>query len=90
MAKITKETEDLIIALYTDGAMKVVDIADKADVSVYSVYQVLKRRGVSKKSVDNTEFKAVISFDKEATEIIREVNPNGLSKWVCELIKKAH
>lgn len=77
----------IAINMYKSGA-KLKDIVDATGVFPSTMYAVMKRMGIKKLREKNI-LKKNISIDEEVQEIIKKENPDNLSAWICEKIKKA-
>lgn len=74
------------IVLYKSGA-KLKDIKDRTGVFATTMYANLKRMGIGKRT--KNVLKKNISIDEDVQQIIKKENPDNLSAWICEKIKKA-
>lgn len=79
------------VRLYQEGLLTIKEImADTGIRSEQTIYRILDAAGIPRRPARPTEWKATISFDRETSDIIDEARPRNLSKWVCEMIRKAH
>ena len=81
-----KKTEEAI-ALYKSGA-KLGEIKERTGVFPSTMYDNMKRMGLRKRRKKNIA-KRNISIDEDVQKIIEKENPDNLSAWICEKIKKA-
>jgi hypothetical protein len=82
-----KKKIEEILRLYSEG-VKTKKIRELYGIgSQDTLYKILHANHVKrpiKRSLSQT-----VCFDQEAREIIRAVNPDNLSAWICDLIKKS-
>ena len=74
------------IALYKSGA-KLEYIKDHTGVIASTLYDNMRRMGLEKRH--KNILKKNISIDEDVQKIIEKENPDNLSAWICEKIKKA-
>lgn len=80
-----------VIRLYTEGLFTMKDIMRITRIgSCQTIYKILKEAGIALKTPKVTKIteSITISIDPETAEIIKRENPDNLSEWICNLIKK--
>lgn len=88
---IRQPQKDECIRLYKEGVLTIKEIMEATDIrSEQTIYRILDSANVPRKPVRKTEWRACISFDSEASDIIDEVRPKNLSAWICEIIKEKY
>ena len=79
------------VRLYLEGILTIKEIMTETGIrSEQTIYRILDAAGIPRRPARPTEWRMTISFDKETADIIDEVRPRNLSKWICEMIKKAY
>lgn len=79
------------IRLYSEGLLTMKDIMKVTRIgSPRSIYKILKEAGITVRTpkVPNITESITISIDPETAEIIKKANPDNLSEWICNMIKK--
>lgn len=75
-----------IVKLYKEyTAIK--DICKECEVSVNTVYKVLREEKVPLLS-GRYGIRRTITFDEETEKLLQQASPNNISAWVCEQIKE--
>ena len=74
------------VILYKGGA-KLKDIKSRTGVFASTMYANMRRMGLRKRT--KNILKKNISIDEDVQKIIEKENPDNLSAWICEKIKKA-
>lgn len=74
------------ISLYQSGA-KLEEIKERTGVFASTMYANMRRMGLRKRT--KNILKKNISIDEDVQKIIEKENPDNLSAWICEKIKKA-
>ena len=74
------------IRMYESGA-KLKEIVNATGIFPATMYANLRRMGIGKRT--KNVMKINISIDDDVQKIIEKENPDNLSAWICEKIKKA-
>lgn len=74
------------IRMYKSGA-KLKEIVNATGIFPATMYANLRRIGIGKRT--KNVLKKNITIDEDVQKIIKKENPDNLSAWICEKIKKA-
>lgn len=88
---IKVEQQILCERLYQEGNHTIKEIMSLTGIrSEQTIYRILDAANIPRRPSRQAVQKVSVSLDKDAADIIREVNPKNLSKWICDLIKLAY
>lgn len=83
-----KMKREKIVKLYKEYT-SIKDICKECKVSVNTVYKVLREEKVPLMS-GRYGVRRTITFDEETEKLLKKANPNNISAWVCEMIKRGY
>lgn len=87
---LSKLQQDKVIALYEKQSYSISEIMRMTGVgSSQTIYKILESSGVSYTRRKKQVRVISVCLDKEAEDILVKEAPRNISKWICELIKKA-
>ena len=88
---IRQYQKDECIKLYQEGVLTINEIMSATGIrSGQTIYRVLDDAGIPRRPARPTQWRATISFDKKTIDIIDDLRPSNLSKWICNLIKEKY
>lgn len=88
---VTSKQKEECIHLYVSECYKIKEIMSMTGIrSEQTIYRILDAAGVPRRPKRETDWTATISFDKDTSDIIDEIRPKNLSKWICDMIKKEY
>jgi hypothetical protein len=86
---MNKDIENEAIRMYSAGK-KTKDILTATGVGSQStLYRILDRNNIPKRPPKKVK-KITISLDKDVMDKVNQENPDNLSQWICDRIRKSY